>query len=44
MAFARYSFSLTAAPHHGNIPSALQLRPIHGNIFFGLAAMPHGDN
>ncbi len=31
-------------PHHGDIPLALQPRPIHGNIFFGLAAMPHGDN
>jgi hypothetical protein len=40
----RYSFGLTATPHHGNIPSALQPRPIHGNIFFGLAAMPHGNN
>jgi hypothetical protein len=40
----QYSFGLTAAPHHGNIPSALQRRAIHGDIVFGLAAMPHGDN
>ncbi len=40
----RYSFGLTAAPHHGDIPSSLQPRPIHGDIFFGLAAMPHSDN
>ncbi len=40
----RYSFGHTAAPHHGDIPLALQLRPIHGDIFFGLATMPHGNN
>ncbi len=39
----RYSFGLTAAPHHGDIPLALQPCSIHGDIFFGLAATPHGD-
>ncbi len=49
----RYSFGLTAAPHHGNIHLALQPRPItaiflqpysrapSGRYSFGLTAAPH---
>jgi hypothetical protein len=49
----RYSFGLTAAPHHGNIHSALQPRPIMALFLwpysrapsrrysFGLTAAPH---
>jgi hypothetical protein len=49
----QYSFGLTAAPHHGDIPSALQPRPITAIFIrpysrapswrysFGLTAAPH---